>query len=837
MENEKEYFAFISYKREDEKWAKWLQHKLEHYKLPSNLNGRTDLPKEIRPIFRDQSELAAGVLADEINKALTNSKYLIVICSPRAAQSVWVGKEVQTFIDLGRTDKIIPFIIGGTAHAQNPEEECFPLALLNLPPERELLGINIDEMGRDAAAVKVVARMFGLKFDTLWQRRERERRRRRIWIVVSIITAFLAVSGIATWMYIQRQKTLEANWKMMENQARFVATNAENLIYKGENDLACRIAMETLPVNLKKENVPYTVEAEKLLRTARRNQYQIIAPVQHRVDDSYPCQALFSPDNSSVVYSVDDYIFVWDIYKGIITDTLDMDAHKGYNSIELAFSSDGKWLKGTDSYNNMKIWNMETKSIVYDDLDSSVVFDRKIQQISIDSVYNFVNAYNNCFYLENRKTGELYGDEFIGHTDNITCWAFSMDGKYLVTGSNDCTIRVWNIGTKNCEKIIAGHSQGISSIDVSPDNKFIVSTSADNSVRLWPLMIENDVIENDGWIRDMGITQDDIYYAHTDNNKDLQIYDVCSKKIINKIINSTYYGFTDVSFSPDLKSIVITSCDKSHKNRRNEGVYFTYILDTKTGDTLTKCVFPYKVCRSWFTHDSKNIVFDTYDENVVIWNCDDNTYECLLDYSKIKFSPNEKRQPWNSFMFCTSCNNSYVAISDNINNVAYIYGLNGILQTKLIGHSEMINSITYSNDDKYIVTSSQDCSIKIWNSKTGECLRTIRGHDDYVLGAVFDPSGEYVLSYSTDNTIRLWKARDGDCVEILQDPESVEKKYYKGDVLGFTPNGRQFISSDDYNGIIRIWDFPPLQELIDQTRERFKDRPLTPEERHQYYLE
>lgn len=37
MEASKEYFAFISYQRKDEKWAKWLQHKLEHYKLPVNV--------------------------------------------------------------------------------------------------------------------------------------------------------------------------------------------------------------------------------------------------------------------------------------------------------------------------------------------------------------------------------------------------------------------------------------------------------------------------------------------------------------------------------------------------------------------------------------------------------------------------------------------------------------------------------------------------------------------------------------------------------------------------------------------------------------------------------
>ena len=52
----------------------------------------------------------------------------------------------------------------------------------------------------------------------------------------------------------------------------------------------------------------------------------------------------------------------------------------------------------------------------------------------------------------------------------------------------------------------------------------------------------------------------------------------------------------------------------------------------------------------------------------------------------------------------------------------------------------------------------------------------------------------------------------------------------------FSPDGK-FIVSAANDGTIRIWDFPPLQELIDQTRKRFKDRQLTPEEKRKYYLE
>jgi len=206
-----EYFAFISYKREDEKWAKWLQRKLEYYKLPSSVRkNNPDLPEKIRPVFKDTTDLEPGVLAQKIQDALNSSKFLIVICSPRSANSVWVSKEVQSFIDSGRANHIIPFIIGGTPNTSNPEEECFPDGLRQLAGEQELLGANINEMGRDAAAIKVVARMFNLRFDTLWQRYERTKRIKLLrW---GILGAFLIISSLVVMgiMSNLRNRALDA---------------------------------------------------------------------------------------------------------------------------------------------------------------------------------------------------------------------------------------------------------------------------------------------------------------------------------------------------------------------------------------------------------------------------------------------------------------------------------------------------------------------------------------------------------------------------------------------------------------------------------------------------
>ena len=166
---EQEYVAFISYKREDQKWAIWLRNQLEHYKIPTNaIKGIPNVNSSLRPVFVDVNDLVAGNLSEMINESLVKSKYLIVICSPKAAQSPWVNKEVETFIDLGRTEFIVPFVVDGLSFSNKEEEICFPPALRYLPMELESISINVKELGREASVVKIASRMLGINYDLLW---------------------------------------------------------------------------------------------------------------------------------------------------------------------------------------------------------------------------------------------------------------------------------------------------------------------------------------------------------------------------------------------------------------------------------------------------------------------------------------------------------------------------------------------------------------------------------------------------------------------------------------------------------------------------------------------
>lgn len=242
------YIAFISYKREDEKWAKWLQKKLESYRLPTAIRKENpSLPNNIRPIFRDQTELASGKLKEEIEKGLNSSKYLIVICSPHSAKSLWVSKEVQHFIDLGREEYIIPFIIGGTPNAKKSEDECFPLELRKLNNEKELLGINIHEMGRDAAAIKVVARMFDLRFDALWQRYKKEKRKKMICLGLILVFIVLLISSSIKLYYDYKESDFALKKTKSENELIEkinIRESAIQLIREGNSLSAVNLILE-----------------------------------------------------------------------------------------------------------------------------------------------------------------------------------------------------------------------------------------------------------------------------------------------------------------------------------------------------------------------------------------------------------------------------------------------------------------------------------------------------------------------------------------------------------------------------------------------------------------
>lgn len=150
LNNNKKYYAFISYRHADNKipgrqWATWLHQAIETYQVPEELVGTKNsqgdvIPSRIFPVFRDEDELPTEAdLGKAIVNALDSSQLLIVLCSPQAVSSTYVAHEIHHFKQQGHSDRIIAALIDGEPNASwdlgkqklgyRAEDECFPVPL------------------------------------------------------------------------------------------------------------------------------------------------------------------------------------------------------------------------------------------------------------------------------------------------------------------------------------------------------------------------------------------------------------------------------------------------------------------------------------------------------------------------------------------------------------------------------------------------------------------------------------------------------------------------------------------------------------------------------------
>ena len=884
MAQEKEYFAFISYQRKDEEWADRLRSKLEHYRLPSSVRKQdASLPKEIRPIFRDALELAGGVLAKEIEAALQQSKFLIVICSPNSAKSPWVNKEIQTFIDLGREDRIIPFIIDGTPFSDNEETECFPPALRSLKDERELLGININEMGRDAAAVKVVARMFGLKFDTLWQRHEREKKRKKNRIITVLLLFLFAVCGITAWM-------INKDWNLMKMQARAVAKQADLLISNGDSYTARLISLDVLPSEWIWKywpNRPFVPEVETALRNSINHETAILKGIK----------ASISPDGEKIAaVSQEGSIMIYNSSNGALEFCSEEETQYSHSQVwSLGFCDNGKLLAYTTD-KTLKIRDVATGRLLHT-IESeygtffSSSFSPNGSLIAVGAEYGEIRVFDVNSGKE-LTVIRIPNEEKPDVVNYVRTVVFSADGSHLLSGSVDGKVRIINLKNLKVEETFWGHYDQVVSVAYSPDEKRVASVSWDNKLCIWDVftgsLIKEVVISNvagDGCSAvayrpdgsNIAVASSDhtitildsdgnkmqtltrhidginslCYYPNgkfllsgaSDNTVRIWELDNCQEWDNNKRRHS-HATISKVSFSPDGGKILSSSHDMTIK-----------LWNMRTGDLMKV----FEGHDSWvrsasFSPNGKYIASASDDQSVKIW--DIQTGRCLRTLQgheywvwDVAFSPNGN-----------------ILASASADDDIRLWNMpNGNLINILRGHSDMVDDISFSKDGALLVSASRDSTVRVWNIETGNCIKKVKAHNGRVTNVIFGPNNKWIISAGEDN-VKVWDYKSMECIMVLDGyylvacSDDGKIAFVKRDnsicimdcfswkvlriincdsdvsSISFSPDGKYLVSSSD-GGTIQLWDTAPLEEIVHKTRTRFGPRELTSEERKHNYLE
>lgn len=271
-----EYAAFVSYRHlpHDSSVAMRLQRFVEGFTVPKGLR-KGGFGKKVGKLFRDEDELpTSSSLSDQIRDALKRSHFLVVVCTPETRESLWVQREVELFASFHGRDRIL------VALASGEPEDSFPPLLLNRarrqadgtlafePAEPLAADFRPEAAGKfKSEALRVVAALLGCGYDDLKQRQRARRNALIARIGGAVAAASLAFAGVTLF---QQAQILEKQHDLQVSQSRYLASEVDELLQRGDRMQAVQVALAALPESASSNDRPLVPEAQAALESAVR---------------------------------------------------------------------------------------------------------------------------------------------------------------------------------------------------------------------------------------------------------------------------------------------------------------------------------------------------------------------------------------------------------------------------------------------------------------------------------------------------------------------------------------------------------------------------------------
>jgi hypothetical protein len=485
-DEEFKYWAFISYSHADTRWGDWLHKKIESYRVPRSLVGKpsrdTKVPRRLFPIFRDREELpVSSDLGANLKNSLEQSRYLIVICSPQAAQSHWVNEEVRHYKSRYGEDRLLCFIISGEPNSQT-DTECFPPAVrYRVLPNGEMTNERTEPIAADMrpqgdgatrARFKLLAGLLGVNFDELWHR-ERRRRIRKVALYTSTVLS-LTIIGTFAW-----------EWASKEQRRR---TSIAHHIEQGKNELkAGRRLQASVYFAKARTEGERTKSLEDLMRDSAKGLVEPLVTLKGG-HTKWVTFAYFVDSDHVVTTSWDGTARLWDLKTATSKVLATMLANEKPVAISTAIFSPDRSQFVTTTWNGYAIVYNQDGSIIHQ-LDHN---RKRLNwaEFSPDG-QRLVTACDDWFGRI-WTLGSTAAPVELQHEAFVKTAVFDSTGTRVLTGSFDGTAKIWDgISGRRLMSLIP-NPDGVNSAMFSPDGKLVATACLDGSITLWDITKVDD---------------------------------------------------------------------------------------------------------------------------------------------------------------------------------------------------------------------------------------------------------------------------------------------------------------------------------------------------------
>ncbi len=401
-------------------------------------------------------------------------------------------------------------------------------------------------------------------------------------------------------------------------------------------------------------------------------------------------------------------------------------------------------------------------------------------------------AHNDIVTLHDTKTLEEKGC-LIGHKNQVSSVVMSNDGRYVISGSIDKTVRVWDWQAPNAiPRILGGHKSSVNSVAISANGRYVVSGSGDKTVRVWDWQKSNArpcvLRGHESSVISVAISADGRYVVSGSEDATARVWDWQMPNAAPCVLGGDEYLVNNVAISADGRYVVSSSYENT-----------MWVWDWQIPDAAPRALGEHEseVSSIVMSADGRYVISGSEDNTVRVWDWQTpNAVPRVLSGHQASVNS-----------VAMSADSRYVA-SGSADNTVRVWDWHTLDTTPraLSGHQGAVNSVETSTDGRYLVSGSSDKTVEVWDWQALDAVpRVFSGHDHSVLSVTMSADGRIVVSGSfsgdDDGTVQVWDWQRSDASPLILSGH--ESSVF---AVAISADG-QYVVSGSGDGKVQVWNW------------------------------